>query len=117
MTTRAQSDANTCPECGAGFDTAEALQDHFMDDHLVSKSEAAESAGSSRPGHTSIEADPTGANRTPEDSTSGASIPSPSPEASAGTGRVADRLIVLLAVLLVGLLGAGVGIVYLDVLF
>lgn len=39
-----QSETNSCPECGAEFEAAESLRDHFFDEHLVTQPEGASDA-------------------------------------------------------------------------
>lgn len=107
----ASVDDTVCPECGAGFDTADALRNHFTTDHLVDKAAAAtddeERGSNDEESATPDTASDNGQAVTPHPVTG-------SDTASRGPGQLADQLVALLVLLLVGLVGAGVGLVYLP---
>lgn len=115
MATQNDTSDNGCPECGIGFDDPEELRDHFLDDHLVSKSDPA-LEGQEEPSPTPILDEDGSAEPAPKprDGDSDPSYPVHSTETPGRTGKLADRLVVLLVVLLVGFLGTGVGLIYLD---
>lgn len=113
MTT--QTDANACPECGAAFESADGLQNHFMNAHLVAKAETA--TDDTETTSSALVTDADGNTARPPGSAGGPadqSFPSFTPEKPAtGSGKLADRLVVLLLLLILGLLGTGIGLVVL----
>lgn len=134
-----QSETNSCPECGAEFEAAESLRDHFFDEHLVTQPEdagAAEPAPPEEPRETGQPVQPAqpaqpaqpvqpeggsavgwSLHREGTDATGWSALLertrdtslSPRPE------RVADVLVALLALILAGTVGSVLLVVVLEV--